>query len=140
MIHVPLGASCQLFIIRNYLKTLNSCNIIFPKVDFLGFWICFSPLNPAQNNYTKYHFFSGYLPFFAFNYVYHTTCMLHIAMASYSIKVKPATRLNGCKCIKACIFLDAISIKYSGPSQIRPLWDRRVFRVLKCSDLRNMSA
>ena len=39
-------------------------------MDFLGFWICYSPLNFTQND-TKTSFipfFSGYMTFFAFDY------------------------------------------------------------------------
>ena len=39
-------------------------------MDFLGFWICCSPLNSAQNDtkFASIPFFSRYLPFFALSY------------------------------------------------------------------------
>jgi len=55
MIFVPFGVSCQPFVIRNYLQTLNSCKI-FSQGGFLGFWIRCSPLNFAQDD-TKSAFF-----------------------------------------------------------------------------------
>jgi len=62
---VCLGASCQPFVIRNCLQTLNSCKIFSPMWIFLGFWICCSPLNFAQND-TNFAF----MPFFPGTYLF----------------------------------------------------------------------
>ena len=61
------------FVNRNYLKTLYSCDIIFPKVDFLKFWICCSPLNSAQND-TKYHFSLDTYPILLSTTALHVCC------------------------------------------------------------------